>query len=121
MEITAVPGHKLGDATLATRAVNLLTKHYPGFEWQVRINDENYYGLMEVINLTLNDSLWANCPYGYVLHLYTVYQDPGLKCVIMAGGEILERANIYRGANKGDAPIMIDGVLQKHQPTRIIH
>jgi hypothetical protein len=41
-----------------------------------------------------------------------------VKKVIMAAGEILERANLPRGTWNGETPRQVDGVKDKHQPTK---
>lgn len=52
--------------------------------------------------------------YGYTLHIAKL--DAKLNKVIRAGGEILERANMVRGASLNLLPRFIDGVPDKHQP-----
>jgi len=105
------------DLSLATRACELLDKQYPGYLWEVRL-DENG-GVLVIINKSLNEFLSGTyMNYGYTLHLSTVYNDPSLLCVMRAGGEILERADQPRGWWKGDAPSNIEGVKQKHQPIK---
>jgi len=119
--IEAVPFHKLGDVALVKRALNALKRHYPGYHWRVGINDDPTGGVMYIMNMDLNAALWGNDPYGYVLYLRSVYGDPGLKRVITAGGEILERARMSRRGNTGEDVQTVDGVLQQHQPLRIGH
>ena len=117
--IEGVPGHKLGDIALAKRALDVLKKHYPGYLWRVGINDDSTGGVMYIMNMDINTALWGNQNYGVVLKLSTVFNDPGLKCVANAGGEILERARLTRGRNNGNNPVSVDGVDSNHQPLRI--
>jgi len=122
LELEAVPAHKIGDIQLAKRAMKVLCDHYPGFIWQVRINDEELGGIMTILNLTINEQIFDNNSWGYVLYLSNVYQDPNLKCVVRAGGEILERAYLARGKHRdGEEVVKVDGIPDKNQPLKIIH
>ena len=108
-----------GDAELAARAMKVLLDHYPGYNWIVEVDDRPSVGMMNIYNQDVNAVLYSNAPYGYRIFLKVVYADPSLKCVMRAGGEILERASLNRGWNKGDVPKRVDGVKQEHQPQRI--
>lgn len=116
--IEPVEGHKLADLELATRAVGLLAEHYPGYRWRVWLHDDEQGGVMNVFNMDMCAALFSNRMYGYVLKLSRVYSDPGLKCVIRAGGEILERARLIRGRSNGMEPTHVDGVRRDHQPIK---
>ncbi len=105
--------YTLQDEMMAKRAVELLNKHYPGYRWAVNVNSLATGGVMIIKNFTVSYR------YGYTLHLDKL--DAKFKKVKMAGGEILERANLARGQNEGWDPEYIDGVLDKHQPQRVIH
>ncbi len=102
--------HTLNDELLAKRAVELLNKFYPGYQWAINVNSDPQGGVMIVKNFTVSHK------YGYVLHLDKL--DNKLNKVKIAGGEILERASLARGQNEGWEPQYIDGVLDKHQ---VIH
>ena len=109
--IHAVPAHRLGEYELAGRAAELLCQHYPGHPWAVFVDSEQSGGVMYIYNWGVSFS------YGYVLHLSTVYADPSLRCVIRAGGEILERAHLPRGHRERDQVVRhIEGVPARHQP-----
>jgi hypothetical protein len=110
MEILPVEGHELGDVALATRVGEALNRHYPGHLWAVHINDERLGGVLVIRNLAVSFL------YGYVLKLQDVYADPSLRCVMRAGGEILERAKMKRDWWDGQDATNIDGVKDKHQP-----
>ena len=109
-ELRAEPGHNVerADVVLAKNAADLLEKHYPGYLWAVNVNSEG--GGMDI------KTHRVSFKYGYRLFLSTVYQDPTLECVIEAGGEILERANLARKKDIGDAVKHIDGVKAIDQP-----
>jgi len=115
MEIEKDPLHGTVDVRLVAEALHKLVTHYPGYTWRVAVDDRPTVGMLDVYNEDVNDVL-GNQQYGYRIHLSTAYSDPNLKCVIMAGGEILERALLPRGWSKGDIPKSIDGVEEQHQP-----
>ncbi|HIJ85739.1 MAG: hypothetical protein HW380_216 [Magnetococcales bacterium] len=63
---------------------------YPGYRWAVAITG----GLVRIRNLDLSGQ------WGFDIPLETLKNDPLLKKVVMAGGEILERYRLARrGAN----------------------
>lgn len=109
IELDIEKGAKLDDMALATRAGEMLNKHYPGWLWAVNVNSEG--GVMDIKNLQISSK------YGFRLFLSQVYQDPNLKCVMRAGGEFLERVNKPRGMNRGDQVIHIEGAKKQYQPT----
>jgi len=114
--IEQVPGHALADLDLTHQAQSVLSKHFPGYTWVVGLNDESLGGVMTIMNLEINSQL-LGCPnWGYVLKLSRVYNDPSLKCVVKAGGEILESANISRVINKDEKIKSIDGVNHNRFP-----
>ena len=98
------------DKELAMQAMQVLSKHYPGHLWAVHVNSEDQGGVMVIKNYRVSFM------YGYILYLSTVYADPKLKCVIKAGGEILERANMKRGLSERENATVVDGVKSHHQP-----
>ena len=108
IDIEAVPGHALAEVDLAHRVHQVLAKHYPGYEWAIGIDEEG--GVMNIMSMTVNHQILGTPNWGYVLKLSRVYADPGLACVMRAGGAILESANINRGWNKNETIRHIDGV-----------
>ena len=102
----------LYDRELAGKIANKLNEHYPGHMWAVNVNSQETAQVCNIFDFAISSR------YGYVLHLSTVENDPSLKCVIKAGGEILERAKMARGMAKGEYAQKIDDVLDKHQPTK---
>lgn len=115
-ELETVPFNKIGDIELVKRALKVLKDHYPGYVWQVGINDNKAGGIMYILNMSLVAEVFGMREYGYVLFLTTVYADPNLKCVVRAGGEILERGNMARGKFREEQIDKIDGVKPEHQP-----
>jgi len=116
IEFEPVPLHKLGDIDLLNRVMRVLTTKYPGYRWRAGVNDDSLGGVLYIMNMDVNAAVWSNAPYGYVLKLSTVYTDPDLKCVMRAGGEILERARLTRGWATGEEPTLVEGVKPQHQP-----
>ena len=74
---------------LVKRCAEKLEQHYPNHIWAIAASKDN-----TVVNIKC---LNVSDEYGYVLHTTTVQNDPELKCVVMAGGEILERGAQMRG------------------------
>jgi len=116
IEFETVPAHKIADIGLLNRVMSVLTTKYPGYQWRAGINDDKLGGVLYIMNLDINAAIYSNTPYGYVLKLTTVYADPGLKCVMRAAGEILERARLARGWATGKEPTHIEGVKPHQQP-----
>jgi len=86
---------------LVRRCAEVLQKHYPKYMWHVQISMDNSVVGVRCISI--------DTQYGYVLHTLQVQSDPDLKCVVNAGGEILERAFVTRGrANADQAPTKFD-------------
>ena len=77
----------VADMALAKQIADTLTKHYPGHLWAVGIDHEQ--GVATIENVLLPGK------WGFYVHLINI--DPGMKRVIMAGGELLERFNVHRG------------------------
>lgn len=97
----------LDEFKLAKECADLLQNHYPGHLWAVNINTEG--GIAIVKNLAVSSL------YGYVIHLKNLLDDPKRKRIIMAGGEILERARLAQ-RSKGDSARYVEGMKEKHQP-----
>lgn len=70
----------------------VLSKAYPHNIWHVGMSSD-----MSVIRIRC---LNVDGQYGYILHTTDVQSDPDFKCVMRAGGEILERAFISRDNTK---------------------
>ena len=89
-----------------------LIEHYPHHDWAVFLDSEKTGGIVKIQNYDVTGTV-----YGYVLHLADLFSDPDLKCVVRAGGEMLERANVRRGWKEDDLIVdHIDGIEDKYQP-----
>lgn len=102
------------DLGLAARITDVLAKHYPGYLWGVLFNEDG--GVLHIINETVQDPIRTNRLYAYTLRIDRCKADPDLKCIVRAGGEYLERANLSRNRYTGDVPVYIDGVPERFQP-----
>lgn len=79
---------------LATTAVGILERHYPGWGWAVRVDDVG--GVLEVRPTAIPTGR-----FGFLLHLKNV--DYEGKAIMRAGGELLERYRLRRGRRKPGA------------------
>lgn len=98
------------DISLALELSALLDKHYPGYQWMVHVNSHG--GVIDIQNPPLLGA------YGYrIVKPWNYAYDELRHKVVMAGGEMLERANIARGKNKGDdVTAWVDGMRAQDQP-----
>ncbi len=113
IEVFGAAGHnmELSDLAMCRDAMRVLNTTYPGYRWMIGVNSEG--GIMYIKNLDIS-GLW-----GYVLHMTKMVNDPTMKRVRRAGGEILERAWQKRGKATGDPTVKVDGLPKKHQPLMI--
>lgn len=109
--MSGVVGHTLSadDLALCGMAADKLNDHYPNHLWAVHLNSDKTGGVMIIRNLAMSTK------YGYVLHLKNLHNDPDLKRVMMAGGEILERGKLGHKGN-GQIAKYVDGIANKDQP-----
>lgn len=91
------------DMTMAKDIAETLFKHYPGYMWAVNV--KSGIALIKCLNIS---SL-----YGFVLKYKDIKDDAGFrqKEVLRAGGELLERAKMNRGARQeGSKVLTVDGI-----------
>jgi hypothetical protein len=74
---------------LAKGCAEILERHYPGWLWTI-IPDVKQ-GIIDITSQLLNTK-WV-----YTLHIRVIQNDPTLRDVLRAGGEILERFGFRRG------------------------
>lgn len=79
------------DLALTKRIAETLEQHYPGHAWMVRVTHAGGIAQIALPILMPRNQF-------FVLHLHRLSGDPGLKAVIRAGGDILERYNLPRQA-----------------------
>lgn len=83
------------DLALAKRAFDVLDRHYPGHPWGV--NASHAGGILTVALLYPN-AIGVVEPWGVIVKLADLATDPALNDVMRAGGELLERWRLRRGA-----------------------
>ena len=72
------------DLALTKRVAAKLEMHYPAHPWMVKVSHQQGVVLIKLPMVMKRNEEW-------VLHISTMKSDPGLKCVMRAAGEILER------------------------------
>lgn len=94
------------DDTMAEGMVRDLVAHYPGHGWFVLVKG----GVVHVKILDINDK-WGMC-----LHYSQMKGDAAerKRSLILAAGELLERANLKRGASSGEKVTRVEGIPDKH-------
>lgn len=73
-----------------------LWEHYPRYDWKVRVDAVNGVAQIQLPFL-------YRSTLGYVLHLDKLAGDPGLRAIVQAGGNLLERWNLRRAKADRDA------------------
>jgi hypothetical protein len=74
--------------TLMKNCADVLERHYKGWLWAIEPEPKN--GVMNIYSLRCSGK-WA-----YTLHLSRIQNDPSLRDVVRAGGELLERFGFRR-------------------------
>jgi hypothetical protein len=92
--------HAMSDIDVCRAVGEDLTAHYPGYPWMVGCNHEKSVGRV-VIDLGVTKPVGME-NYAYALYLPTVLGPGGQKRVLEAGGELLERFGLKRGAAAED-------------------
>lgn len=76
------------DFFMTKQIAEKLEQHYPGYPWFVQVS--SHQGIAQIkIPILMGD-------HAYVIHLTDLASDPGLGCVLEAGGQILERFEMPR-------------------------
>jgi hypothetical protein len=86
-------GSKAQAQLLVQQCAEKLHEHYPHHMWSVCTSDDWSCVFVKCLNVSQL--------YGVTLHTTKVQNDPDLKCVVRAGGEILERGFLNRGKGSG--------------------
>lgn len=81
--------HVAADLALTKRIADVLERHYPSHPWMVEVSHAKGCAFVSLpIIMKRNQK--------YVLHINALKSDPGLRSVMRAAGEILERHNVPR-------------------------
>lgn len=117
IDLHGAAGHDApqADISLALELSGLLDKEYPGHQWMVGVKSDQ--GVIDIQNPPLFGA------YGYrILRPWQYTHDALRHEVIMAGGEMLERAHLRRGKNTGeDITEWVDGMRAQEQPVLLQH
>ena len=97
------------DVTLCARIGRVLTEHYPGWQWHVDIPPKQNVVLIR--NIDLDPAGRSGCEVRYKDRL-----DVNLRVCVMAGGALLERYGMRRGAFTED---QIEGkIMELEKPEK---
>lgn len=107
--------NQVRDYQLAKTVGDVLYRHYPNYHWWIYADTKDAVILIKCgeINATISSGLLPS-----MVIDYNKSQDDStlVKKIVRAGGELLERANLKRGAFNGEYPTKVDGVPEKQQP-----
>jgi len=84
--------HNNLDQMAANRALEVLLKHYPGYDWYISVEG----GVIKIRNMNLSNT------HGFVQRMDEVSPTDFDEKVMLAGGEILERFGMPTGKFKLD-------------------
>lgn len=77
------------DLALTKRMAEVLERHYPGHPWMVQVSHAQGIAYIKLpILMSRNQA--------YILHIDRMAMDPSLRCVMRAGGELLEKYQVPR-------------------------
>lgn len=80
--------HVQADVALTNRIATVIEQHYAGHPWMIEVSHAQRCAFIS-IPLFMGQTKW-------VLHIDKLASDPGLRAVVRAAGEILERYRIPR-------------------------
>ncbi len=87
--------HAGHDLALTKRIAEMLERHYPSHPWMVEVSHAQGVAFISLPIIMRRNQR-------FVLHTDRLKSDPGLRAVIRAGGEILERHNVPRSGFRLD-------------------
>lgn len=77
------------DLALTKRMAEVLERHYPGHPWMVQVSHAQGCAYVKLPILMGRNQ-------AYILHIDRMALDPTLRCVMRAGGELLEKYQVPR-------------------------
>lgn len=81
--------HEKHDQQLAERIGLVLHNHYRGHFWKVHVDSAQGVAMIKLAVL-MGDTEW------FIIKLRDLFSDPDMKCVMRAGGNLLERHKMPR-------------------------
>ena len=102
MEIKTVPGHAIGDVALAADIGRKLNDNYPGWGWDVFIDDEPTGGILRVISQVFEMYSPLRSAWGLTIPITTAYADPDRKRILRHAGRMLEFCGLPHRYTGGD-------------------
>lgn len=84
-----VDPHLAKDLALTKRIADVLERHYPGHPWMVQVSHVQGVAYIKLPILMKRNQ-------AYILHIDRMAMDPSLRCVMRAGGELLEKYQVPR-------------------------
>jgi len=88
-DVDEVDPYLAADLALTKRIAETLEAHYPAHPWMVTVTHAQGVAVIKL-------PLIMKKNHGYTLHIDRLANDPGLRAVVRAGGEILERYDMPR-------------------------
>ncbi|HEY6020313.1 MAG TPA: hypothetical protein VIY48_10530 [Candidatus Paceibacterota bacterium] len=85
---------------VAKKALEVLTKYYPGYSWFVRCDG----GVLDIKAAEIGRASMVR-HLNKIEHDWTIFE----KDILMAAGEFLERAYLLRGISRGEVAKKLDG------------
>lgn len=76
------------DLAMTKKCADVLERNYPGHPWMIEASHKQGVVFISIPIFTGRNK--------YVVHISVLKSDPGLRHIVRAGGEILERFNIPR-------------------------
>lgn len=93
------------DLALTKRMAEVLERHYPGHPWMVQVSHAQGVAYVKLPILMKRNQ-------AYILHIDRMAMDPTLRCVMRAGGELLEKYQVPR------TPFLLDHFLNARDASR---
>ena len=99
-----VDGATATDEHTAGEVMRSICEAYPGHPWHVQVRD----GILTIKHMRMS------AKWGMNKRLSEIFSISDLKrSAVMAAGEWLERANVYRGRDQGDQIVQVEGIEKK--------
>ena len=101
------------DLALTKRIAETLERHYSSHPWMVSVTHAQGVAMIKLPILMKRDQV-------YVIHIANLANDPGLKTVVRAGGELLERFAVPRSDFRLDDFLTVRERVVKRPRSKLI-